>query len=229
MKIVLNNLKTILVSFFLLFLIGCAGHPTISPNPLKKGESYTAFNYSVESGVPSYVYRKGITNLTDIGIRIGLPFYGSGVDLSRLLIQNGDTYYILNLGYSWALNPSYDFTLYRMTKVRRRPGLITYYGMRGMMIPNGILERESMRMGFILGNYTIGKWGYEIGYFHDFSSMPLSELTNADYEPEDTYIDFPHTFNGMPSEYSRMTGLSFRINVPLDEKKIRVKKKRKKQ
>ncbi len=219
--------QSIVLTVIVLF-IGCAGHPTISPNPLKKGETYSAFNYSFESGVPVYVYRKGITNLTDFGVRIGLPFYGSGFDISRQLTKSGDTYYILNLGYSWALNPGYDFTLYRLKKVKRRPGLITYYGVRGMMIPDGISGRESTRMGFILGNYTTGKWGYEIGFFHDFSSMPLSELTNSSYEPEGTYLDFPHTYGGMPSEYSRMTGVSFKINVPLNEKKIKFKKKRKK-
>ena len=224
----MRNIITILVLANILLLIGCAGHSTISPDPLKKGESYYAFNYSLETGVPSYVFRKGITNLTDFGVRIGLPLYGSGMDISRILTKEGDTYYLLNVGYSWALNPGYDFTLYRMTKIKRRPGLITYYGLRGMMIPDGISNRESIRIGFILGNYTIGKWGYEIGYFHDFSSMPLADLTSFEvYKPEGSYVKFPHSINGFPSEHSRMTGLSVRINIPLNEKQVRIKKRKK--
>ena len=129
--------------------------------------------------MPVFIYRKGITNKIDIGMRLGLP-YGSGFDVSQLLIKKGDLHYILNLGYSFALNSSYDFTLYRMTSIKRRPGLFTYYGVRGMYIPDGITGNQSMRMGLIIGNYTTGKFGYEVGFFHDFSSMPLSYIINSD-------------------------------------------------
>ena len=213
----------------MIFVWNCAGHSTISPNPLKKGQSYQAVTYSFESITPVFVYRKGITNKIDFGMKLGLP-YGTGFDISQMLIKKGDLYYVLNLGYSWSLNSSYDFTLYRMTKLKRRPGLITYYGLRGMYIPSGISNNESMRMGIIIGNYTTGKFGYEVGFFHDFNSMPLSGIFSSDdseYGSDYKYKDYPQVVNGIPSEYSRMTGFSFRLNFPINEKKIKVRKKKK--
>ena len=222
-------IKIISITFFVMFALNCTGHSTISPNPLKKGQSYQAITYSFESVLPVYTYRKGITDKIDIGMRFGLP-YGSGIDFSQMLIKSGSLNYTLNLGYSWALNPSYDFTLYRMNKLKRRPGLITYYGFRGMYIPSGISGNSSMRMGLIIGNYTTGKFGYEVGFFHDFSSMPLSYLFSSEdieYSSDYKYKDYPHTVNGIPSEFSRMTGFSFRLNFPINEKKVKFKKKKK--
>ena len=220
--------KKILIIITLMFVFNCAGHSTISPNRLKKGQSYQAITYSFESVMPIYIHRKGITDKIDYGIKIGLP-YGSGIDVSQRIIEKGNLSYILNLGYSWALNPSYDVTLYRMNKLKRRPGLITYYGFRGMYIPSGISNNASMRMGLIVGNYTTGKFGYEIGFFHDFSSMPLSyifETDQLDYSSDYKYKDYPHTVNGIPSEFSRITGFSFRLNFPINEKKVKFKKKK---
>ena len=98
-----------------------------------------------------------------------------------------------------------------------------------MYIPDGITGNQSMRMGLIIGNYTTGKFGYEVGFFHDFSSMPLSYIINSDgidYASDYKYKDYPHTVNGIPSEYSRMTGLSFRLNFPINEKKVKIRKKK---
>ena len=103
-----NNDIWFRIDVIFLFLWNCAGHSTISPNPLKKGKTYQAVTYSYESVLPVFIYRKGITNKIDIGMRLGLP-YGSGFDVSQLLIKKGDLHYILNLGYSFALNSSYDF------------------------------------------------------------------------------------------------------------------------
>jgi len=220
-------MKRILIFISFIFIWNCAGHSTISPNPLKKGKTYQAVTYSYESILPVFIYRKGVTDKIDFGLKLGLP-YGTGFDISQMLIKKGDLHYILNLGYSWALNPSYDFTLYRMTKVKRRPGLLTYYGLRGMYIPNGITGNQSMRMGLVIGNYTTGKFGYEVGFFHDFSSMPLSYIIsseNIDYSSDYKYKDYPHSVNGIPSEFSRMTGLSFRLNFPINEKKVKIRKK----
>ena len=221
-------MKRIFIIISLMFIWNCAGHSTISPNPLKKGQTYQAVTYSFESVTPVFVYRKGLSNKIDIGMKLGLP-YGSGIDISQMLIKRNDIYYIVNLGYSWALNPSYDFTLYRMSKLKRRPGLITYYGVRGMYVPEGITGNQSMRMGLIIGNYTTGKFGYEIGFFHDFTSMPFSyifETQDIDYTSDYKYRDYPHTVNGIPSEYSRLTGFSFRLNFPINEKKIKFRKKK---
>ena len=58
-----------------MFALNCAGHSTISPNPLKKGQSYQAITYSFESVLPVYTYRKGITDKIDIGMRVGSVSY----------------------------------------------------------------------------------------------------------------------------------------------------------
>ena len=95
-----------------------------------------------------------------------------------------------------------------------------------MMIPKGISNGQSIRIGIILGNYTIGKFGYELGYFPDFSAMPISEIFSfKSYQPEDDYSNYPQSIYGLPSEFSKTTGLSFRINIPLNEKKVRLRKK----
>ena len=207
-----------------LFFLGCAGHSTISPKPLQKGQTYQSVTYSFESITPVYVYRKGLTNKIDIGFKLGLP-YGSGLDFSQLIAKNRKSYYVLNWGYSWALNPSYDFTIFKMTPNKRKPGLLTYYGIRGMLIPNGISNNKSMRLGVLVGSYNTGNYGYEIGFFHDFSSMPLSSLySTKEYIPEGSYKDKPHSINGLPSEFSRITGFSFRVNFPINEKKSKRKK-----
>ena len=227
-------MKLIKLKILIIFLFfwGCAGHSTISPKILKKGQTYQSITYSFESVTPVYIYRKGLSNKIDIGFKLGLP-YGSGVDFSQLIAKNKKSYYILNWGYSWALNPSYDFTLFKMTPNKRKPGLLSYYGIKGMMIPNGISNNESMRLGMLIGSYNTGSYGYEIGFFHDFSSMPLESLFsmqeyNPICNPQNSdgcdYINKPHSINGLPTEFSRLTGFSLRINFPINEKKSKRKK-----
>ena len=207
-------------------LLNCSGHSTISPKTLKKGQSYQAITYSFDSMVPIYTYRKGISNKTDLGISLGFPIYGSGINMTRLLNKNGRKSTLLNVGFSYALNSSFDFTLFNTNNVRR--GVITYYGTRLLLIPNGISGNKSLRFGLLLGNYTIGKMGFEFGYFHDFSSMPITKVFSSEYIPEGGYKDFPHMINGIPSEYSRMAGISIRVSFPLNEKKVQKNKKKNK-
>ena len=129
-------------------------------------------------------------------------------------------------------------------------GAISWWGIRMMYIPKGITGGTSTRMGFLLGGqpnkeshsrtcstgnafgtstrmgFLLGgqpnkKWGYEIGYNHDFSSIPITNLFDfnwtetmkSDENLERRYGDILHTdpASGLPTEYSRLTGLSLRL------------------
>jgi hypothetical protein len=69
------------------------------------------------------------------------------------------------------------------------------------------------------------KFGYEIGYYHDFSSMPITSLFDMSWDAnseknKDRYGDTPHKdpASGMPSEFSRLTGISFQLFFILNQK-----------
>ena len=70
----------------------------------------------------------------------------------------------------------------------------------------GILEFGDLRIWGIWNSWNFGI----------FSPQEFTTTGN--------YKDFPHSSNGFPSEYSRMTGISFRINFPIDEKKVKYRK-----
>ena len=142
-------------------------------------------------------------------------------------IPDSKTYHLTQIPNGWIFNP-----LMRHSMLSDFEGKQGHMSTGSKLIPVWcwitLVSIESIRIGFIIGNYTIGKWGYELGYFHDFSSMPLADVTSFEvYKPEGSYVKFPHSVNGFPSEHSRMTGLSFRINIPLNEKQVRVKKRKK--
>ncbi|MCH7521328.1 MAG: hypothetical protein IIB42_06490 [Candidatus Marinimicrobia bacterium] len=218
-------------------LTGCATHPTISPVPLKQGESYYGYTLSAENVLPLVFFRRGLTDKWDLGLRLGLPIYGSGIDISRLLVDKGNRSDILNLAYSFNPNHNIDYTYYRVvrkTKVNEKNNTtrqkLRYYGLRGMLILNGISGRRSHRFGILIGGAPAIKWGagetprrfyrfqWELGYFHDFDSMPIIELFNPrsfDHTRDPRFENFPHTVNGLPSEHSRLTGLSLRLSFPL--------------
>ena len=101
-----------------------------------------------------------------------------------------------------------------------------------MLIPEGITpdNNSSMRIGFLKGGKISEKFGYEVGYYHDFNSMPLSKVfdtnwnvtgknwetsTRLDSSYNGRYADYdpmyPGQGSGSPSEYSRATGLSFQV------------------
>ncbi|MBC8214645.1 MAG: hypothetical protein ISR90_06585 [Candidatus Marinimicrobia bacterium] len=222
-------MKQLIFILIALILFGCSGHPTISPKPLRKGESYKALTFSAETGVPIYTYRLGLTNMTDIGIRFGLPLYGSGVDISRILTYTKNKYQMLNLSYTFSLNPNLEATYYNVKSQRMLTGLITYWGLRASYIPKGVSGGESTRVGILIGYYRQGSWGYELGYFHDFASMPLEEVFNIEpYEPSGGGYNLEHTSFNIPNERHRFTGLSFRINIPIGEKKVSIRKSTKK-
>ncbi len=203
-----NIYKVVLPLVAFLFLLGCAAHPTISPVPLKRGETYTGITFSVENAFPVFVYRKGLSDISDVGFRVGLPIYGSGVDYSRIVFQRGNNFDIVNIGFSWTPNSNLDLTYYTVKTFPRKPGNALYTGLRGMYIPNGISDRESIRVGMLVGISIEKKWGLELGYFHDFDKgQPIEYL--FDPEPKNAAV----TDYGLPSENSRLVGLSLQLSL----------------
>ena len=204
--------KIVFLFFALLLLFGCAAHPTISPIPLKPGESYTGVTFSIENVFPVFVYRRGLTDITDIGFRIGLPIYGTGIDYSRVVFQRGNFYDVLNFAFSWTPNSNIDMTYYTVRTFPKKPGNAIYSGFRGMYIPRGISGSESFRIGLLVGLRIEKKWGIEIGYFHDFDrGQPLEELFNMDPKNDQRYLAV--TDFGFPSEHSRLVGLSLQFSL----------------
>ncbi len=216
--------RSFIIILISLFLSGCATHPTVSTTPMEKGEKKYGWSWSAENVFPYLWYRYGITDKDDIGIRVGPAIYGTGIDYSRILFVKKNKWDVMNL--SWSMNPNYnsDFTYYKFKQRINKDdskGAISWWGIRMMYIPEGITGGTSTRMGFLLGGQPNQKWGYEIGYSHDFSSIPITNLFDfnwndtmkADENLKRRYGDIPHTdpASGLPTEYSRLTGLSFRI------------------
>ncbi|MBN2244769.1 MAG: hypothetical protein JW755_02885 [Candidatus Aminicenantes bacterium] len=203
--------KVILISIVFLLLLGCASHPTISPIPLKKGESFSAITFSLENVLPVYVYRKGLSELSDVGFRVGLPISGSGIDYSRTVFQRRDSRDIINFGFSLTPNSSIDMTYYSIRTFPKKPGNAFYTGFRAMYIPHGINDRESLRVG-ALGGLRINKVGLELGYFHDLDKgQPIEKIFSLEPENDPRYpakTDF-----GFPSENSRLVGLSLQVSL----------------
>ncbi len=214
----MQKIIPVLVVLFLLW--GCAAHPTISPIPLEKDETRTAICFSYENLLPVFVYRKGLSGVSDFGIRIGIPIYGSGIDYSRTVFQRGNFYDIVNFAYSLSPNSSFDMTYYSVHRSSRKPDNARYSGFRAMYIPNGINENESIRVGALIGFMFRDRIGIEMGYFHDLDKgQPIEKLFSM--EPEDSPRYPAITGFGFPSENSRLVGLSLQLslNTTLFQKK----------
>ena len=197
---------------------GCASHPRVGSQRMAEGDVEYGYAFSVENVFPYLWYRKGISKRSDIGVRVGLPIYGSGFDYSRLLYEKENKWDMLNL--AWSLNPNYnfDFTYYKFRQRQNKKtgalGGTAWTGIRFMHIPKGINDKTSTRIGFLIGGKPGSKLSYEVGYFHDFSSMPISHLFKSDFETVegDRFSEFPHTTKfGLPSENSRITGFSLQV------------------
>ena len=222
-----------------LVLAACATHPTISPLPLKQGESFMGYTISVENVVPLVFYRYGLTDKFDVGLRVGMPAYGTGIDASWLLASKPYRSDVLNVSYSFNANSNIDYTYYRVnhkTKFKKKKGIairrLRYYGLRGMVIRNGMNGWRSNRFGILIGGGPAVKgpeaeqlprthrFQWELGYFHDFSSMPLLSIFKGtfDHTADPRFEDYPHSENGLPTEFSRLTGLTFRLSFPLTRK-----------
>lgn len=151
---------------------------------------------------------------------MGVPIYGTGIDYSRILFEKDDKRDMVNLGWSLTPNSNFDFTYYKFSKDSR------YWGLRGMIIPNGLNGGQSVRLGLLVGMIRKGRVGYEVGYFHDYASMPLGQVFSLNFDPADTsmwgnrYLDYPHVSEGgLPTEHSRLTGLSVRVTFMLGPQK----------
>ena len=219
----------LLIIYIIFILGGCATHPTVSTTPMVQGEKRYGWSWSAENVFPYLWYRYGLSDKDDIGIRVGPAIYGTGFDYSRILYTKDNKWDVMNL--AWSLNPNYntDFTYYKFKQRVNKddtPGAISWWGLRMMYIAKGITGGSSSRIGFLLGGQPNDRWGYEIGYNHDFSSMPITNI--FDFKWNDTvkndvnlkrrYGDKPHTdpASGLPTEYSRLTGISFRVYVNLE-------------
>ena len=219
----------LLIIYIIFILGGCATHPTVSTTPMAQGEKRYGWSWSAENVFPYLWYRYGLSDKDDIGIRVGPAIYGTGFDYSRILYTKDNKWDVMNL--AWSLNPNYntDFTYYKFKQRVNKddtPGAISWWGLRMMYIAKGITGGSSSRIGFLLGGQPNDRWGYEIGYNHDFSSMPITNI--FDFKWNDTvkndvnlkrrYGDKPHTdpASGLPTEYSRLTGISFRVYVNLE-------------
>jgi len=180
------------------------------------GDVEYGYAFSVENVFPYLWYRKGISKRSDIGVRVGLPIYGSGLDYSRLLYEKENKWDMLNLAWSMNPNSNFDFTYYKFRQRQNKKtgalGGTAWTGIRFMHIPKGISDKTSTRIGFLIGGKPGSKLSYEVGYFHDFSSMPISDIFNSSYVQEGRFTEFPHTTKfGIPSEHSRITGFSLQV------------------
>ena len=221
-------MKKILLISWIILLTGCATHPQVSTTRMKKGDTESGLVYSIENVLPYYYYRKAITDRSNLGFRMGLLIGGAGIDYSRLLYSKENKWDVLNL--AWSLNPNYniDATYYKFYQGKQKgekPPAVFWWGLRGMYIPKGISGGTSARMGLLIGAQPWARYGFEIGYFHDPNAMPLSKVLSPSWKWDDPeniarYGDTPHiSDSGLPSEYSRWTGLSIRFYVLTDKKK----------
>tara|TARA_A100001037_G_scaffold306161_1_gene349641 strand:- start:16780 stop:17478 length:699 start_codon:yes stop_codon:yes gene_type:complete len=219
----------------ILFCASCASHPPVFPQMPKKGETNMGFTFAAENLIPVIWWRHGLGRYTDLGLRAGIPFSGSGIDLNRVLYKRDRKWDVINISYNLAPNSSFDATYYKFKGDKRinlkNPFGVAWKGYRLMYIPEGVSGGESIRFGMLYGRRFSTKWAVEFGYFHDFRSMPFSKVLLA-WDPSDTtninkygsnYKEYPHRFEGLPSEYSRSTGLSFQLFMYLGPTKKKKK------
>jgi len=204
--------KQLLLLAIGLWLSACATHPTVGPVPLKPGETYTGLTFSVENIAPVFVYRRGVSERSDIGFRVGLPVYGTGVDYSYQIFKRGDILDVVNFSFALNSNSNLDMTYYSVRTFPKKPGNAFYTGFRVMYIPRGLTGGNSIRVG-VLGGLSISKKvGLELGYFHDFDKgQPIEYILNPDPQNPARYPAM--TEYGFPTEYSRLTGLSLQLSL----------------
>lgn len=194
----------------LVFTISCTSHAVISPEPLKTDERYAGVVLSAENMIPQFVYRKGMSEKMDAGIRVGmLPVHGSGVDATVVLRDEGTRLHTVNFAGTYAEQSSFGATYYNVnrkdrTKTVRRDGKVFkqtevdvfnygYIGLRYNYIISGFWGDKVHLFGLLYGINFRKTWGVEMGYFHDFSGRtPESEL-------------------GFNPKYAPLSGLSMRI------------------
>lgn len=212
----------------LIFLSNCASHPIINPHLPEPGKSKKGYALSIENVAPYLWYRTGISSKSELGFRIGLPIYGSGIDYSRVVHQKDNKWDMVNL--AWSLNPNYniDATYYKFKTKEGKNGFLKsrWLGFRLMTIQKGITGFTSNRVGLLFGFQQNPKWGFEIGYFHDPSSLPFTKIFSPNWDPmaSENSVRFSNkpikdSKTGFPSEYSRLTGISLSIFFDIDAPK----------
>lgn len=221
-----RKISTLLPVLFL--WIGCATHPTISPELAPVGKTTWGYTLAVENAIPMVWFRRGLSDKSDIGFRIGFPLYGTGIDYTRIVMQKDKKWDAINLSFALNPNKNMDFTYYKFKKklvtrtrpVKKKVEMLKWKGFKFMYIPQNGIRGTSLRFGLLMGGKPSKRIGYEIGYYHDFASMPFSEILNFSWDPTSpevqelwgsSYEDYPVSRGGMPSEYSRATGLSFQV------------------
>ena len=232
-------MKRNLIIFLIAIILwgsGCASHPPVFPQMPEKGVTNMGFTFSVENLIPIIWARHGLGQYTDLGIRVGIPLSGTGIDLNRVLFKRDRKWDVFNVAYNLAPNSSFDFTYYKFKGAKRitkkNPFGVAWTGYRCMLIPKGVSGGQSVRFGMLYGRRLSTKWGFEVGYFHDFRSMPFSKVMTSNWNPKDTtivndygygYIKYPHEYEGLPSEYSRATGMSLQFFMYLGPTKKKKK------
>ena len=232
-------MKRNLIIFLIAIILwgsGCASHPSVFPQMPEKGVTNMGFTFSVENLIPVIWARHGLGQYTDLGIRVGIPLSGTGIDLNRILFKRGRKWDVFNVAYNLAPNSSFDFTYYKFKGAKRitkkNPFGVAWTGYRCMLIPKGVSGGQSVRFGMLYGRRLSTKWGFEVGYFHDFRSMPFSKVMTSNWDPTDTtivndygygYKKYPHEYEGLPSEYSRAAGMSLQFFMYLGPTKKKKK------
>ena len=96
-------MKRNLIIFLIAIILwgsGCASHPPVFPQMPEKGETNMGFTFSVENLIPVIWARHGLGQYTDLGIRVGIPLSGSGIDLNRVLFKRGRKWDVFNVAYN---------------------------------------------------------------------------------------------------------------------------------
>ena len=227
-KSTIFSIYRVIVACQLCLLYSCASHPIVNPHLPETGKVKKGYAISVENVAPFLWYRFGISDKSELGARVGLPIYGSGIDYSRVLYKKQNKWDMFNL--AWSLNPNYnlDATYYKFKTKKTDTNFLKsrWIGFRMMSIQKGLTGGTSNRFGFLFGIQSSPRWGIEFGYFHDPSSIPITDIFNFKWNPSsiqnnDRYSKKPikDESSGMPSEFSRVTGLSFSVFFDLDAPK----------
>jgi hypothetical protein len=170
-------------------LMSCTSHPVITPEPVKPGETYRGVVFSAENILPQFVYRKGMGDRSDIGLRIGmLPIFGSGIDMTFVLRDEGSRLHSVNFAGTYAEQSSFEATYYNVKKNARKKRIrkegktfiqtdttssnYRYLGLRYANYLKGFWGEPKHLFGFLYGINFKKNWGVELGYFHDFSGEP---------------------------------------------------------
>ncbi|MCF7823424.1 MAG: hypothetical protein K9N35_04560 [Candidatus Marinimicrobia bacterium] len=195
---------------FLILFVACTSHPVVSPDPLKPGETYQGVLLSAENIAPQFLFRKGLSERMDAGLRIGLlPILGTGLDMTLTLRDEGEKLHTLNLAGTYAEQSTVEATYYNISrkpitsivkvdgkkfkKTEKDIFNYGYLGLRYAYLITGMWGDKTHQFGVLYGLNFKGNWGAEMGYFHDFSGR----------KPESDY--------GFNPKYAPLGGLSLRI------------------